>query len=88
MDKQNKLDDWTDEEVAELKKFCESPVGKKYIKRLKDLKEDVVRVCIYSPERDVVTRFAGIACGYESAIEDIQMLSKSKKKEEDKGTKK
>lgn len=87
MDKQNKIEDWTDEEVAELKKFCESKTGKKYIKRLKDLKDEVVKVCIYNPDPKVVTRFAGIACGYESVIDDIEMLSRSKKKE-DKGTKK
>ena len=81
MAKSTKLDDWTDEEVRELKNLWESEIGKKYRKRIEDLKKDVLNVCMYSPEPDVVARYAGIACGYDATLDDIEALINSKKEE-------
>lgn len=88
MDNSNKLDDWTDEEVSQLKTLWESDIAKKYKKRIEDLKKDVLNVCMFSPDKDQVVRFAGIACGYESVLQDIEMLIKSKKKEKEDAAKK
>ena len=81
MAKSNKLDDWTDEEVKELKKFWESEVGKKYRKRIDDLKKDVLNVCMYSSNPDEVARYAGIACGYDVTLDDIEALINPKKED-------
>lgn len=83
MDKSNKLEDWTDDEIAKLKTFWEGKIGQKYKKRLTALKDDVLDVCIWAPEPERVTRFGGIACGYESVLQDIDMLIKSEKKKEE-----
>lgn len=77
----SKMDDWTDQEVAELKKLWESEIGKKYLKRMKDTQDEVLHVCMGAPDPDTVIRYAGIACGYESVMQDIESLIKSERGE-------
>lgn len=88
MAKSDKLEDWTDEEIKELKKLWESPVGKKYIKRIEDLKKNLLNVCMYSSDRDEVARYVAIACGYDATLDDIDALVNSKKEEKEGAAKK
>lgn len=76
-----KMEDWTDEEVAQLKKMWESKIGKKYKQRIADLQDEVVQTLIFTPTPEVVTRYAGIACGYAAVLQDIDALTNSKKDE-------
>ena len=68
---------WSKEEKAEFRKFWESPIGKKYIQRIKDSKEGELDICMGVNEPDVICRHAGIANGFNSILLDIEYLGKT-----------
>lgn len=78
------MDSWSKEEMAELRKFWKSEVGKKYIKRMEDTKKQLLQVCMNVGDPDTVCRHAAIANGFDSVLQDIEAVinAEKKKKEE------
>ena len=69
-------------ELADFKRFWESPVGEKYMKKLKNTKDQLLDASMGSASRDEICRYALIANGFESVLQDIKMLIEAKKEEE------
>ena len=68
------MDKWSKEETAELKKFWSGKIGKKYIKRIEDTKEQLLQSAMGSVETEVVTRYAWIANGFDSILQEIEAI--------------
>lgn len=62
------------EELAEFKRFWESDTGKKYMKKLKETKEQLLDASMGSVDRDYVYRSTAIANGIHSIILDIKAI--------------
>lgn len=73
-------------ELAEFKKFWESEVGKKYIKKMEETKKQLLEAAMGSVDRDYVFRSTAIANGFESVLLDIKAVINGV--EEEKTTKK
>lgn len=76
------MDKWSKEEMAELKKFWEGEIGKKYLKRMKDTKKQLLQAAMGANTPDEAFRFAAIANGFDSVLQDIEAVVKADKKEE------
>ena len=93
MDKQSKnnqgseFEKWTKDEMAELKKFWSGAIGKKYIKRMEATKKQLLQAAMGSVVAEDAFRYAAIANGFDSVLQDIEAVVKVDEKE-DKGTKK
>lgn len=61
-------------ELAEFKKFWESGVGKKYIKKMEETKKQLLEAAMGSVDRDYVFRSTAIANGFESVLLDIKAV--------------
>lgn len=72
----------TKAEQADFKRFWESDAGKKYQDKLKNTKEQLLQAAMGSASRDEVCRYALIANGFESVLQDIEMTIKAKEEEE------
>ncbi|MBO7720108.1 hypothetical protein J6S35_00515 [Candidatus Saccharibacteria bacterium] len=81
------MDKWSKDEMAELKKFWEGKIGKKYIQRMEDTKKQLLQAAMGSTDRDSAFRYAAIANGFDSVLQDIEAVVKIDEKE-DKGGKK
>lgn len=81
------MDKWSKDEMAELKKFWSGKIGKKYIQRMEDTKKQILQAAMGSADRDSAFRYAAIANGFDSVLQDIEAVVKTDEKE-DKGTKK
>ena len=82
------MDSWSKEEIQELRNFWKSEVGKKYIKRMKDTKKELLHAAMGSVSRDDVCRYVAIANGFDSVLQDIEMATKEEKEEQEKTAKK
>ena len=75
-------------ELAEFKQFWEGDVGKKYLKKIKDTKEQLLDAAMGSMDNDYILRSTAIANGFQSVIIDIESMIKAfdmgKKTEEEK----
>ena len=73
-------------ELAEFKQFWEGDVGKKYMKKMKDTKEQLLDTAMGSMDNDYILRSTAIANGFQSVIVDIESMIKAfnigKKEEE------
>ena len=69
---------WSEDEKAEFRKFWDSPIGQKYIQRIKDSKEGELDICMGVNDPEIVCRHAGIANGFNSILLDIEHLGKTK----------
>jgi hypothetical protein len=68
------VDSWSKEEMAELKKFWQGEIGKKYIKRMKDTKKQLLQAAMGSTEPNAAFRYAAIANGFDSVLQDIDAV--------------
>lgn len=68
------MDKWSKEETAELKKFWNGKIGKKYIKRIEDTKTQLLQAAMGSVETEAVTRYAWIANGFDSILQEIEAI--------------
>lgn len=82
------MDNWSKEEMAELKKFWESEIGQKYIKRMNDTKEQLFKAAMGSTAAEDAFRYASIANGFDSVVQDIEAVIKEVGKEEEGAAKK
>ena len=80
------MDKWSKEEMAELKKFWEGEIGKKYLKRMEDTKKQLLQAAMGSNVPDEAFRYAAIANGFDSVLQDIEAVVKADKKEEKEDT--
>ena len=82
------MDNWSKEEMAELRKFWKGDIGKKYIKRIEDTRKQLLQAAMGTNNRDEAFRFASIANGFDSILQDIEALIKSEEKEKEGAAKK
>lgn len=93
MDKQSKnnrggeFEEWSKDELAQLRKFWQGEIGKKYIKRIKATKKQLLQMAMGSSTGEAALRYAAIANGFDSVLQDIEAVVNLNEKE-DKGTKK
>lgn len=59
-------------ELADFKRFWEGDVGKKYLKKIKETKKQLLEAAMGTPDRDYVFRSVCIANGLESVLLDIK----------------
>ena len=76
------MDKWSKEEKKELKKFWNSKVGKKYIKRMEDTKTQLLNTAMGAPTPDDAFKYASIANGFESVLQDIKAATTDEEKTE------
>lgn len=82
------MDKWSKEEMAELRKFWSGEIGKKYIKRMEDTKKELLRSAMGSREAEEAFRYAAIANGFDSILQDIKAVVNAEKKEKEEAAKK
>lgn len=78
---------FNDAELADFKRFWESEVGKKYLKKIKETKKQLLEAAMGSVDRDYVFRSTAIANGLESVLLDIKATIENKNKEDKKTAK-
>ncbi|MBQ3474470.1 hypothetical protein IJH24_03565 [Candidatus Saccharibacteria bacterium] len=76
------MDNWSKEEMAELRKFWKGDIGKKYIKRMEDTKKQLLQAAMGTPTRDDVVRYVAIANGFDSVLQDIEAVVNLEKEKE------
>lgn len=59
-------------ELADFKRFWEGEIGKKYIKKMKKTKEQLLEVAMKSLDRDQGSYHAAVANGIDSILLDIK----------------
>ena len=77
------MDSWSKEEIQELKNFWKGDIGKKYIKRMEDTRKQLLQAAMSTNNRDEAFRFASIANGFDSVLQDIEAVVKEEKEEKD-----
>ena len=83
------MDKWSKEEMTELRKFWSGEIGKKYIKRMEDTKDELLHAAMGSVEPNMAFRYTCIANGFDSVLQDIEaVVNAEKKKKEDAAKKK
>lgn len=82
------MEKWSKNEMAELKKFWTSAIGKKYIQRMEDTKKQLLQVAMGSVDPDTAFRHACIANGFDSVLQDIEAVVNGVKEKEATGKKK
>lgn len=82
------MDNWSKEEMAELRKFWKGDIGKKYIKRMKDTRKQLLQASMGQVEPNAAFRFAAIANGFDSVLQDIEAVIESEKEEKEAAAKK
>ena len=76
------MDNWSKEEMAELRKFWKGEIGKKYIKRMEDTRKQLLQVAMGSDNPDNAFRFSAIANGFDSVLQDIEAVVNAEKEKE------
>lgn len=82
------MDKWSKEEMQGLKKFWEGEIGQKYIKRMEDTKKQLLQAAMGSVTPDDAFRYASIANGFDSVLQDIEAVVNMEKKEKEDAAKK
>ena len=82
------MDNWSKEEMAELRKFWKGDIGKKYIKRMEDTKKELFQAAMGSRTGEDALRFASIANGFDSVLQDIEAVVNTEKQEKEDAAKK
>lgn len=74
--KSNKEDEFkfSKDELAEFKLFWEGKVGKKYRAKIERTKEQLLDAAMGTPEQDETIRYAHIANGLRSVLDDIDAI--------------
>ncbi len=81
MDSMPKEKKWSKADRKELKRLFETEVGKKYLERLNDSKDELLKASMGSVSPDEAFRYSCIANGIYSVLEDIKMTTKEEEKE-------
>lgn len=68
------MDKWSKEEMSELKNFWTGEIGKKYIKRMEDTKKQLLQAAMGSRTGEEALRYASIANGFDSVLQDIDAV--------------
>lgn len=69
--------------MQELKNFWVGDIGKKYIKRIKDTKKQLLQAAMGSDTPDAAFRYSAIANGFDSVLQDIEaVIDMDKEKKE------
>lgn len=78
------MDKWSKEEMTLLRQFWKGDIGKKYIKRIEDTRKQLLQCAMGAPTQEEASRYAWIANGFDSVLQDIEAVVKNvdKKKEE------
>jgi hypothetical protein len=76
------VDKWSKEEMTELRKFWQGEIGKKYIKRMEDTKKQLLQASMGSTEPNAAFRFAAIANGFDSVLQDIEAVVNAEEEKE------
>ena len=82
------MDKWSKEEMAELRKFWQGEIGKKYIKRMEDTRKQLLQAAMGSAEPNAAFRFSAIANGFDSVLQDIEAVVDAEKEEKEGAAKK
>lgn len=77
-------------ELADFKRFWESEVGKKYIKKMEETKKQLLQAAMGTPVAEQSMYHSAVANGFESVIRDIEATIKTadEKSKEEKTAKK
>lgn len=65
-------------ELADFKRFWHSKVGQKYMKKMKDTKDQLLDAAMGSMDNDYILRSTAIANGFQSVIVDVETIIKAK----------
>ncbi len=76
---------FTKDELADFKRFWESKTGEKYKAKIKRTKDQLLEAAMGTQDRDGVFRYACIANGLGSILEDIKAIIDSIDSEKKKG---
>ena len=68
---------FTEAELADFKRFWQSEVGEKYMKKMKDTKDSLLDAAMGSMDNDYILRATAIANGFQSVIVDIESIIKA-----------
>lgn len=82
------MESWSKEEMQELKKFWVGDIGKKYIKRMEGTKKQLLQAAMGSDNSDAAFRYAAIANGFDSVLQDIEAVVNQDKEEKEDAAKK
>ena len=74
------MDNWSKEETDALRKFWQGDIGKKYLKRIEDTKKQLLQAAMGSGSPDESFKFAMIANGFDSVLQDIKAAVDSEEK--------
>lgn len=74
--------------MAELRKFWVGEIGKKYKKRMEDTRKELLQAAMGQTEPNMALRYAAIANGFDSVIQDIEAVIKEVEKEKEGAAKK
>lgn len=72
---------WSKTDKQELKKVFETEIAKRYLERLKDSKDELLKASMGSISRDEAFRYSCIANGVYSVLQDIEMMTNLEEKE-------
>lgn len=64
-------------ELADFKRFWESPAGEKYIKKMKETKDQLLQAAMGTPVAEQSMYHAAVANGFESVLNDIEATIKT-----------
>ncbi|MBR3254217.1 hypothetical protein IKF88_00585 [Candidatus Saccharibacteria bacterium] len=82
------MDSWSKEEMTELRKFWQGEIGKKYIKRMEDTRKQLLQAAMGQVEPNASFRFACIANGFDSVLQDIEAVVDAENKDKEGAAKK
>jgi hypothetical protein len=64
-------------ELADFKRFWEGEVGQKYIKKMKETKDQLLQAAMQTPDGERCMYHAAVANGFESVLRDIEATIKA-----------
>ena len=73
-DKNENKYEFTEAELADFKRFWKSPVGEKYLTKMKDTKDQLLDAAMGSMDNDYILRSTAIANGFQSVLMDIDAI--------------
>lgn len=69
--------EFTKADLADFKRFWESEVGKKYIKKMEETRKQLLQMAMGANDRDQSFRTVSIANGFDSILQDIEATIKT-----------
>ena len=81
------MESWSKDEMKQLKAFWSGEIGQKYIKRMEDTKKQLLQAAMGSNDPDSAFRYASIANGFDSVLQDVDAVVNEVKEDKAKKTK-